>query len=45
MKLIDRYVAEAQQNKMANDCGVRNNAYIQSLRESAKNKNNLPKEK
>ena len=44
MKLIDRYVAEAQ-NKMANKCGVRNNTYIQSLRESAKSKNNLPKEK
>ena len=44
MKLIDRYVAEAQ-NKMANKCGVRNNTYIQSLRESAKNKNNLPQEK
>ena len=41
IKLIDRKVAKAQQNKMAGSSGESDNILIQSLKENAVNKNTL----
>ena len=41
IKLIDRKVAKAQQNKMANSSGESDDILIQSLKENAMNKNTL----
>ena len=38
IKLLDKTVAKAQQNKMADRLGESNNVLIQSLKENAKNK-------
>ena len=41
IKLIDRKVATAQQNKMAGSSGESDNILIQTLKENAVNKNTL----